>query len=302
VAVARARNSPPSDSSHSPKAPESPLAIAALRAREYQGGPVEVIQELPGSGPFRRSLIAYPSDNLRITGVMTVPEGEGPFPVLLLCHGDIPREQYRSGDGTEDVAEHLTLAGYLTLASDHRGYAGSGDGVLDPRLIHHRPELAIDVLNLLASVPAVAKADPKRIGLWGHSLGGETGLRALEADDERRVKATVFWAPASAVVNENNRFYTPEETPPLPPELDHQLSPLNYVHWVSAPVSLHQGTADTEVKPEWAAAIRDALRQAGKQLEYFEYPGEGHNFRAGGWADIVQRTTAFFDQHVRSAP
>ena len=278
---------------------ESRVAITALRERVYRGGKVEVVREAGGTEAYRQAEIVYPSDGLQISGMMTVPVGEGPFPVLLLNHGDIPPERYQTGDGTNEAADFLARAGYLTVAPDYRGYAGVPLEVEDPRLMHHRPELAIDVLNLVASVPTVEGADSKRMGLWGHSLGAEMGLRVLEADRNGLIRAAVLWAPSAPDVNANNAFYTPEETPPLPEALNRALSPLYHVNLIGAPVSLHQAQADTQVKPEWSAQIRDALRAAGKAVEFHSYPGEGHNVRADGWQDIAQRTVAFFDAHVR---
>ena len=85
----------------------SPLAIPALRARTYRGGKVELVSPLDDTEVYQRTLIAYPSEALRITGVMTVPAGAGPFPVLLLNHGDIPPEQYTTGAGTAEAADFL---------------------------------------------------------------------------------------------------------------------------------------------------------------------------------------------------
>ena len=80
----------------------------------------------------------------------------------------------------------------------------------------------------------MARADPARIGIWGHSMGGEVGLRALEADRDRRLKAAVFWAPTSGNVGANSRFYSQGAAPEVAAEIGFQLSPINYVSWVAA--------------------------------------------------------------------
>ena len=280
----------------------SPLSVPALRSRAYVGGTVEVLAPRDRHPAFTAYRIAYPSDGLRITGTMAVPSGDGPFPVVLLNHGDVVPAEYETGAGTDEVAALLAGAGYLTAASDYRGYGDSDHdrpGHDDPG---HRVEYAIDVLNLLASLPSVPQADRTRVGIWGHSMGGEMALRALEADVGRRIKAAVLWAPTSADMNDNARFYAhgaPEGgARELPAPLNEQLSPITYLQWVAAPVSLHQGDADTEARPEWAIKLRDALQRAGRSVEFFRYPGQDHNFSAG-WGEIGPRTVAFFDRFVK---
>jgi uncharacterized protein len=278
--------------------PVSPLAVPALRARSYEGGEIRVLQTLSQNAAYVSQLFEYPSDGLRVRGVMKVPRGAGPFPVLLLNHGYYAVSAYRSGNGTDNAGDFLARAGYLTLASDYRGFGGS-DNDASGQNAGHRVEYAVDVLNLLASVQRLPQADSARVGMWGHSMGGEVGLRTLEADRDRRISGTVFWAPTSGDVRANNRFYAGAAAPELAQQIAFQLSPINYVGWVDSPVALHQGDRDREVDPQWTVQLRDALQAAGKEVEFFWYPGQDHNW-SGGWGEIAPRTVAFFDRHVKA--
>jgi len=277
----------------------SPLAVPALRARAYEGGEVKVLQMLSQNAAYVSHLIEYPSDGLRIRGVMKVPRGTGPFPVVLLNHGYYAVTAYRSGSGTDNAGDFLARAGYLTLASDYRGFGGSENDASGQNA-GHRVEYAVDVLNLLAAVPSVPQADAARVGMWGHSMGGEIGLRVLEADRGQRLKGTVFGAPTSGDVRANNRFYAGGAAPDVAEQIAFQLSPINYISWIDSPVALHQGDRDREVDPQWTVQLRDALQGAGKAVEFFWYPGQDHNWSAG-WGEITPRTLAFFDRTVRSA-
>ena len=136
--------------------------------------------------------------------------------------------------------------------------------------------------------------------MWGHSMGGEVGLRALEADRDGRIRAAVFWAPTSGNVGANNRYYSRGAAPELAEQIGYQLSPINYVAWVAAPVQLHQGDRDREVDPQWTRELHDALQAAGKPVELFWYPGQDHNW-SSGWGEIAPRTVAFFDRLVKNA-
>ena len=76
-------------------------------------------------------------------------------------------------------------------------------------------------------------------------------------------------------------------------------SPINYFEFVVAPVQIHSGTADTMTPPYWAEDIYQALQAAGKDVEYFTYPGEGHAFDGESWQLFMGRASGFFDRYVK---
>jgi dipeptidyl aminopeptidase/acylaminoacyl peptidase len=76
-------------------------------------------------------------------------------------------------------------------------------------------------------------------------------------------------------------------------------SPINYFDFVTAPVQIHQGMADTTTPPRWAEAIRDALLAAGKEVEYFAYSGQGHAFQGESWVRFMERMVAFYDRYLK---
>lgn len=270
--------------------------IENLRKRQYQGGEIKIEETLSKEGNYTSYIFSYPSDNLKIYGMMNIPDGEGPFPVIVLNHGYFNQSTFQSGDGTHTMADILAAKGYLTLAPDYRGFGKSEEDGQGSR--GHRPEYAIDVLNLIASINSLPKADQNKIGMWGHSMGGEVSLRTVEVTN--KVKALVLWAPTSGRISDNASFYGGRRDTPRPsnPNLE-GASPINYLKYITTPISLHQGLSDTEVKPEWSKELNDALKKEGKEVEYFEYAGQDHNFRNLGWDVISQRTVDFFDKYVK---
>lgn len=270
--------------------------IENLRKRQFEGGAITIEKTFPKEGNYTTYTFSYPSDNLKIYGMMNVPEGNGPFPVIVLNHGYFNSSTFKSGDGTHTMADILASKGYLTLASDYRGF-GKSEDTQGQRAGGHRPEYAIDVLNLIASIKNVPKADTNRIGMWGHSMGGEVSLRAAEATEA--LKAIVLWAPTSANASDNANFYGRRSSTNANASENEGISPINYLTYISAPISLHQGLADSEVKPEWSRALNNALKKEGKSIEYFEYPGQDHNFRNLGWDLISERTVAFYDTYLK---
>jgi uncharacterized protein len=272
--------------------------IENLRKREFKGGKIKIEETLEHNNSYTSYIFSYTSDGLKIYGMMNIPDDskttEG-FPVIILNHGYFSPSSFNSGDGTRTMADILATNGYITIASDYRGHGQSEDD--GKRRGGHRPEFAIDVLNLIASINTIDKADPNKIGMWGHSMGGEVSLRAAEATD--KLKAIALWAPTSANASDNSNFYGGKHNPSAYNPENDGISPINYLKYISAPISLHQGLVDVEVKPEWSKELNDALKKEGKTVEYFEYPGQDHNFRNLGWDLISERTLAFYNKYLK---
>jgi hypothetical protein len=55
--------------------------------KKYDGRNLKLGRLLADYGPYKRYLITYQGDGLKISDVMNVPDGKGPFPVLVLNHG-----------------------------------------------------------------------------------------------------------------------------------------------------------------------------------------------------------------------
>jgi dienelactone hydrolase len=312
-----------------PEATPHPLAgvtIDGLSARSYPGGPLEILQTLETTALYTRYAIAYPSDGLTITGIMQVPQGTGPFPVIILNHGYYDRAGYRSGTGTSAAAEAFNQHGYLTIAPDYRSWGQSDWG---PSLF--QTGLVADVVNLLSSLKTIPRADPQRVGMWGHSMGGGITTKVLTIDS--RVRAAVLYAPNSGddadliarwgpgcLVGEAQATdkCNPGEVIPagLPPEIvlayratpaDPSLmaliAPIYHLDRVTAPVQIHIGAADgTELSytpPEWSHRLHEAFLAAGKSSELFIYDDQGHFLTGDAWAEMIRRSVEFFDLHLR---
>ncbi len=309
---------PPTPTPH----PLAAYTVEELSVRSYPGGLIQVRSVLTKTDTFTRYYIDYPSDGLTITGIMQAPQGEGPFPVIILNHGYIPRDLYWSGADTSSAAGYLNRQGYLTIAPDFRSWGGS-----DTDNSFFSTGQVIDVLNLISSLPSLPNADLTRIGMWGHSMGGGITMKAITIDS--RIKAAVLYAPVSANDAEVLARWGPGCRPNQAysladkcggaeilvsdieeglfrayidavqnPELLYQTSAINYVDLIVAPVQIHIGTADTNTPPEWSATINEALRMAGKEVEYFTYPGQGHLLRGESWQLFMARVTDFFDRKL----
>ena len=284
-----------------PWAKYAPYTIIGLRARTYGGGAIEIVRVLEETPSFTRYLFAYPSDGLRITGMLNRPKGNGPFPVVILNHGYYPLDVYKTGDGTRLAADYLAARGFLTLSPDFRSHAGSDDA---PNLF--RAGHVIDALNLIPLAQQLPSARAGKVGMWGHSNGGAITAKAIVVSQQ--IGAAVIYAPASSNIEEDYWFRVGRarsrgrgidrvEWPVAPaeaPDLYQRLSPLPYLQYVSAPVQIHWGTADTTVPFKWPDDLRDGLEAAKKPVTMFAYRGQPHSFRGSANQLYLRRTAEFF--------
>jgi dipeptidyl aminopeptidase/acylaminoacyl peptidase len=306
-----------------------PYTIDGLRKHKFQSGKITILRTILENENFIRYLIEYPSDGLVITGILQVPKtGVSPYPVIIMNHGFFSRSVYASGDGTDRAAEFLNRRGYLTVSSDYRSWAGSEIG---ESLFYSG--LAIDIINLINALYSFEQADTKRIGMWGHSMGGGATLKVLTIDS--RIKAAVLYSSVSADfadiierwgpgclgdVFKGEIEYGCNSSDILPlnlpdnlvaayfdsmsdPAVFRQVSPLYNFEFVTAPIQIVYGTEDGKISsgtpPEWSKKIYEGLIAAGKDAQIFAHSGEAHSFRDDEWFAFMQRSGQFFDKYVK---
>lgn len=123
--------------------------------------------------PYAAEEVLYdnPTDSSKLGGTLTLPKGDGPFPVVLLITGSGPQDRDSTMFGHKPflvIADHLTREGIAVLRVDDRGVGKTTGKAATATLQTH----ASDVTAGVAFLKKHAKIDPKRIGLIGHSEGG----------------------------------------------------------------------------------------------------------------------------------
>lgn len=112
-----------------------------------------------------------PTAAIKLAGTLTLPSGNGPFPVVLLITGSGQQDRDETVMGHKPfwvLADYLTRRGIAVLRVDDRGVGGSGG---DPALATSL-DFSGDVLAGIAYLKSRQEIDPGRIGLIGHSEGG----------------------------------------------------------------------------------------------------------------------------------
>ena len=134
-----------------------------------------------GSSAFGAEVLSFQGtaklasgDLVRLTGKLTKPQGDGPFPAIVLSHGCGGFAQLFH----DDWAERFAKWGYVALQIDHFGPRGVTEACGRPSLVPFalRTQDAYDAKAYLGGLPFV---DRNRIAVMGWSQGGITTLCAV---------------------------------------------------------------------------------------------------------------------------
>ena len=132
---------------------------------------------------------------------------------------------------------------------------------------------------------AQQKVDPKRCIIRGSSAGGYTVLSALTFTDTFKAGASLYGiGNLETLVSDTHKFeslYLNKLVGPYPAqkEIYQQRSPINHIDQLNCPVIFLQGLEDKVVPPNQAKIMVESLRNKGIDVEYVEFPDEGHGFR-----------------------
>ena len=279
-----------------------PYYIESLRARPYPGGKLQVGEVMLRGAGFTKYRMSWPSANQTMTGTISLPDGNGPFPVVVVNHGFIPPERYWIGQDSGIFGDPMAAHGFISVAPNWPGYAGSGPGPADlPQIVGE----LVTALDLVSSLSSVAQADMSRIAFVGHSNGGGISQLAMVVDP--RVKVVVLHGPVSSDMADNARKWwlqRPESLAGLgSPDSNatgyRHLSPRTYFETGQPPVLIIQGTADHSIPADWTNATYAALQQKGIESKLMWFEGADHDFVGAHLENAVAAQEAWIRHALR---
>ncbi|MEP6833731.1 MAG: prolyl oligopeptidase family serine peptidase [Gemmatimonas sp.] len=202
-------------------------------------------------------------------------------------------------------------------------YASNGYIMMQPDIVFDigKPgSSALDcVLAATKKVIELGYADPKHIGLQGHSWGGyESSFIVTQTDI---FAAVVTGAPLTDYISMNNLLYKQSGslnsalletgqgrmgenvTPYNSRELWVSQSPIEHVRNIKTPFMILQGTADGAVDWNQGLEFFNAARRNGKEVIFLSYPNEPHHLGIKeNQKDFQTRMKQYFDHYLMDKP
>lgn len=145
--------------------------------------------------PYRSEEVTVDAGDVELAGTLTLPEGDGPFPAVVLLNGSGAQDRNATVAGHPSFlvwADRLTREGLAVLRLDDRGVGGSAGSLAQAD--HAR--LAEDALAAVSTLAARDDVDADRIALLGHSEGGIVAPRAAVVEDAPVAAVVLLAAPA----------------------------------------------------------------------------------------------------------
>jgi dienelactone hydrolase len=133
---------------------------------------------------FTEREVTVGDDEWKLPGTLSVPKGAGPFPAVVLVHGEGPNDRDETVGASKvfkDLAEGLASRGIVVLRYEKRTrvYAGRVHAIKHYTVGDETVEDAVKAAALLRTQKEV---DPNKVFVLGHSLGGYVAPRIADED------------------------------------------------------------------------------------------------------------------------
>jgi acetyl esterase/lipase len=242
---------------------------------------------------------------------LTVPDGVGPFPVLIMLHGG----GFAAGPTLErltPLCEDLASAGLATWNVEYRRLEGTGGGW--PMTWQD----AAAATDYLAEIAGRHGLDLDRVAAFGHSAGAPLALwlasranRTPPADLGGSPKVTLRAAIAAAGVCDFGRQW-PDRLQAVfqeiiggsaadVPERFAAISPVQLLP-IGVPLLVVQGSADSTVPMSFSEEFAAAARAAGDDVSLFIADGAEHSdvrdVASSHWPQVRASLLAFLNRAV----
>ena len=254
------------------------------------------------------------SKGQRLQGTLTLPAGYQPgkkYPMLVYFYEITSNTHHSFSMPAFDDRPQMST------------YASNGYLMFQPDVVYEvgKPgSSAVDcVTSGVKEVIRLGYADPKHIGLQGHSWGGYQSSFIITQTD--MFAATVTGAPPTNLVSFYDELYkqtgTVQQgimevgqvrmgdnvTPWNAHELYESQSPIHNVTKIKTPFMILHGTADGAV--DWIEGLQyfNAARRNGKNVILLSYPNEPHHLaNKDNQKDFQVRMKQYFDHYLMDAP
>ncbi len=317
VAAAQEKETPAKSTAPEYSQVSYPLKIPVMQHMNFPGSDLVIEEILPKSTSSDRYIVSYLSEHKKIQGLLVMPRGfsQKKLPAILMAHGYVPPREYKNSEQYSDFIEFLAQNGYIVFMPDFRGNGESEGNAVGA---YFSPGYTIDFLNAFSSLARQEDVDSERIGVWGHSMGGNIVLRSIIV--QKDIKSAVIW---SGVVgsyidllyhwNSNTAWNSHSDTEVVKPDklitiygdtqanpsFWHEISPTSYLHNISIPIQLHHAVEDRIVPAEFSQKLETMLEKENKQTELYLYSHANHDMVGSDTPTIWYRTLHFYNSTLQ---
>jgi len=237
----------------------------------------------------------------QLDGIITLPPNYTPdkkYPVIIYGYG-MPGTQivWNRWGGTWN--QFLAQQGYILFSMDTRGMSGRGEAFKNLSYGDMSRYLAKDQVAGINYLVNEGYADPDRIGAWGWSGGGYFTCLMLTRNG-KYFKAGVSVAPCTDF-RLYDTAYT-ERSMGLPQENGPGYDSTSTISWINrmeGSILLMHGTEDDNVHAQHTTHFVQAALKAGKDVEWFKYPGRNHGIYGGGAHEhLYKKMIEFFKEKL----
>jgi len=250
-------------------------------------------------------------DGLDIPAYLTLPPGKAlsDLPLVVMPHGGPDARDDISFDW---MAQFFANRGYAVLQPNFRGSWGYGHKFTEAGLHQWGLKMEDDLTDGVKKLVGDHMVDSKRVCIVGASYGGYAALAGAALTPDVYACAVSFAGISDlpkVMAEERARngkdsqavsFWTSRIGSTW--EDSEQLgatSPARQADKIKCPVLLMHGEGDTTVQIEQSEIMADAMKRAGKQVEFIRFPGEDHYFNlADTRIRFLKETEAFLKKYI----
>jgi dienelactone hydrolase len=296
-----------------------PLSLSNLRHYGFESSPLTITGLADDNTAFQAYNFVYTSMGLTVSGRLSLPKTAEIKGIIIMLRGYQPVRGYHTGKGTEYPARYYLRNGWAVAAPDFFGFGVSSP--MPNSAEAHQLYSLVNTIELYKSLqqPVFRFASDairqsrsswpaafKKIGLWGHSNGGQLAVQFLEVT--RLPLATVLWAPVTQPFPDSLLFYRSYTADWVAAfKRRYKVEDYSLLHFLSAiaprtPLMLHQGGADESVPPLWSETFAKAVEAENRrrpsanaiQFTFYLYPDANHNLEPY-WPAVLARDIAFWE-------
>ena len=202
---------------------------------------------MPASG----EMVTYPTgmDGSTAPGYLAKPEGDGPFPGVIVI-----QEWWGLEEHIKDIARRFAAEGFVALAPDlyHGHVATEPDDARKHAMSLQLDAAMKDIQGAIDYLKSLLEVEPKKVGVIGFCMGGRLALHAAVRSQDVGAVAPFYAGGMEGMFQDIDK--------------------------IDAPMFAAFGAEDASIPLDRVERFRQLLQEHGKQAEVTVYDGAPHSF------------------------